>query len=51
LIDANYNVANKGTAAVKSVYYADFQTTAWPCDGRDELCRAGRLEYNAFATF
>jgi len=44
LNNTKINVTNKGTTAVKSVYYAEFQTTAWPYDGRDELCRIGRLE-------
>lgn len=44
LINTHINVANKRITAVKSVYYAEFQTTAWPCDGRDEVCRLGRPE-------
>jgi hypothetical protein len=44
LIITNIKVANKGTTAVKSVYFTDLQATAWKRDGRDAVCRLGRPE-------
>ena len=48
MINTDIIEANKGATAVKSVYSAEFQTTAWPCDARDEVCRHDKTEQNAY---